>query len=411
MPISNTMLDEIRKQTAEDPILQDLRLQIQQGWISTKSKSNTSQYNAYKDDLTIVEGIIMKGSQILIPASMRKDIKKKLHSGHQGVTKIKLRARDSVFWPGMSQDIEQLVSTCTSCQEFRNAKKPEPILPHQIPSNPWTKVGTDIFHLHNEHYVIIVDYTSKFFDFSQIPDCQSNTVVSHTKNIFSKYGIPKEVVSDNGPEFAASEYKAFTKEWDFNHTTSSTEFPQSNGQVERTIQTVKKTLKKCKVSGDDIYLALLTLRTTPLQTSSSSPATIMFNRDIRTNLPKLSQTEKLSFPKPAQYDSTKGIYLPPLEKGSEVRIQDGQCWSRQATVHSKAEQPRSYNIQTESGRILRRNRRAIQAAATQPDHKDQVIEEQDNQNDSTMSLAEEDGTITRSGRVSRQPAYLKEYSA
>ena len=75
-----------------------------------------------------------------------------------------------------------------------------------------------------------------------------------TKRIFSKFGIPKKVVSDNGPEYIGKDYKLFAKQWDFKHDSPSPHYPKSNGQIERTIQTIKKTLKKEKAfkSNDDL---------------------------------------------------------------------------------------------------------------------------------------------------------------
>ena len=102
------------------------------------------------------------------------------------------------------------------------------------------KIGTDLFKLNERNYVIVVDYTTNFYDISQIPDKQSSTVVLHTKRLFSRYGIPKLVISDNGPEFIGNAYQKFSEKWDFIHITSSPRYPESNGQVERVIQIVKK---------------------------------------------------------------------------------------------------------------------------------------------------------------------------
>ena len=80
--------------------------------------------------------------------------------------------------------------------------------------------------------------------------------VSHTKRIFAKFGTPKKVVSDNGPEYIGRDYKLFVKQWDFNCDSSIPHYPKSNGQIEQTIQTIKKTLKKAFKSNEDPYLAL-----------------------------------------------------------------------------------------------------------------------------------------------------------
>ena len=86
------------------------------------------------------------------------------------------------------------------------------MIPHGIPEIPWTKVGTDLFILNSKIYLIVVDYTTNYFDISMLPNKESPTVVVHTKRIFSRYGIPKEVFSDNGPEFIAREYVEFSKD-------------------------------------------------------------------------------------------------------------------------------------------------------------------------------------------------------
>ena len=85
---------------------------------------------------------------------------------------------------------------------------------HEITDQPWVKIGTDLFSLDNKDYVIVVDYTSKFFEISRLPNTEASTVINHTKAIFSRYGIPRDIVSDNGPQFTSYEYKNFSEQWD-----------------------------------------------------------------------------------------------------------------------------------------------------------------------------------------------------
>ena len=104
-------------------------------------------------------------------------MKQFLHSGHLGMVKTKGCACDTIFWPGITSDLEQLISSCEACLEFQNKQQREGVKPHDIPSTPWTKVGTDLFDLHSKSYLIIVDYTTNFYDVSQIPDKLSRIVV------------------------------------------------------------------------------------------------------------------------------------------------------------------------------------------------------------------------------------------
>ena len=84
------------------------------------------------------------------------------------------------------------------------------------------------------------------------------------KSIFSENGIPLKIISDNGTHFTAGEFKRFAEAWGFEMVLSSPEYPQGHALIERHIQTVKKCMHKCDVSGYDFDLALLVLRSTPL---------------------------------------------------------------------------------------------------------------------------------------------------
>ena len=151
---------------------------------------------------------------------------------------------DQHYWPGMINEIVDVVSNCGACMETRNYQAREELIPHNVPSNPWEKVGTDLFQLKGKDYLIVDDYTSKYFEVCVIPNTLASTVIQHTKSIFARFGIPKIVISDNGPQYSSCEYKKFAKEWGFHHDASSPKYPKSNGLVERTVQTVKRTIKK-----------------------------------------------------------------------------------------------------------------------------------------------------------------------
>jgi transposase InsO family protein len=104
-------------------------------------------------------------------------------------------------------------------------------------------------------------------------------------SIFAPHGIPDEGVSDNGPQFASAEFNNFYKLWEFRHVTSSPEYSQSNGQIERTVQTVKKILKKADETGQDPYLSILEYRNSPLDSVMKSQAQLLMSRRLKTRLP------------------------------------------------------------------------------------------------------------------------------
>ena len=135
---------------------------------------------------------------------------------------------------------------------------------HDIPSRPWQKIGSDLFDWNGKPHLIVVDYYSRYPEVAELGDTKAQTIINKTKSIFSRHGIPETVVSDNGPQYSSEEYRYFAKDYNFCHNTISPRYPQSGGLHEKTVQTMKNILKKCKANGEDPYLALLDYRNTPI---------------------------------------------------------------------------------------------------------------------------------------------------
>lgn len=188
--------------------------------------------------------------------------------------------------------------------------------------------------------------------------------------MFARHGIPDEVVSDNGPQFGSAEFRTFTQRWEFLHSTSSPGYPQSNGQSERAIQTVKSLLKKAQESQSDPYIALLEYRNSPLDGVKLSPAQLLLGRRLRTRLPTSAQllkpqlfdnvhhTIKERQLKQKQYFDRGAKRLPLLMEGEKVRVRVRDNW-QPAVVVREHNNPRSLIIQTEDGNNYRRNRRHL----------------------------------------------------
>ena len=156
--------------------------------------------------------------------------------------------------------------------------KREPLLITPLPDYPWQMIGTDLFELSGEHYLLVVDYFSRYPEIAKLASTTSAPLITSLKLIFARHGIPEIVPSDNGPP---QEFSTFAKLYGFRHTTSSPRYPQSNGQAERTVKTVKQMLKQTQ----DPYLALLNYRATPLPWCKCSPAELLMGRRLRTRVP------------------------------------------------------------------------------------------------------------------------------
>ncbi len=112
----------------------------------------------------------------------------------------------------------------------------------------------------------------------------SQAVIAFLKTVFARHGVPCEVFSDNGPQFCSREFDAFAKEWGFQHTTSSPNYPRSNGLAESSVKIVKALMKKSHDGKTDFQKSLMIYRSAPLQ-NGLSPAQMLMGRRIRTNLP------------------------------------------------------------------------------------------------------------------------------
>ena len=210
-----------------------------------------------------------------------------IHQGNLGLENSKKHAHPALLWPPINREIEDMIINCPICLTFHNQQCSEPTIKHPVPQEPWTKLAADLFRLYRHHYLLVVDYNSKFVAVKNLNNnLQSLTIINKCKKIFSQYGIPKELITDNRPEFTSHHFKKFIKSWDFKHQTVSPYYHQSNGVVERSIQTVKRTLKKAKYDQQDEYLALLFLNSQPNE-NGISPAQKLFNRQIHTNLPSV----------------------------------------------------------------------------------------------------------------------------
>ena len=171
---------------------------------------------------------------------------KLIHVSHEGIVKCKQRGRDILFRPGMSSQIEEKVSQCSLCAQFQRAQPREPMIIQDLPDRMWSKVGTDLFEYNGVHYMLCVDYYSKWIEVAKLDNLTSGNIICHLKSQFARYGIPDELLSDNGPQYASSAFTDFSKSYGFVHTTSSPLFPQANGEAERAVQTIKNLLKKAQ---------------------------------------------------------------------------------------------------------------------------------------------------------------------
>ena len=199
-------------------------------------------YWTFHKELTIEDGLILKGTRIVIPNTKCEVILKQIHGSHLGLTKCKLHAKQAVYWPGLNDQLEQLVLNCQSCLKYSRLKKKSEAystLDQEVLIFPWTKLVTDLFHFEGHSYLLLVDYTSQFAIVRKLTSMTAHHIANHFKQIFAEYGWPDTLISDNGPCYAREVFKGLMTEYHINHIMSSPHYPQSNGLAKKYIQIVK----------------------------------------------------------------------------------------------------------------------------------------------------------------------------
>ena len=162
----------------------------------------------------------------------------------------------------MTKDIQELVSTCDICSQYQSSNSKELMRSDEVPSRPWKSVSTDLFCLDEEDVLLIVESYSQYIEIAKLSNTSNKTVIECTKFVFAFHEIPTIVKSDNGPQYTAAELKEFSSSWGFKDVTVSPYHPRANGLTEKSVQIVKRLLKKAKANRKNPYLSLLEYRNT-----------------------------------------------------------------------------------------------------------------------------------------------------
>ncbi len=165
-------------------------------------------------------------------------------------------------------------------------------------------MGADLCELKGRTLLVVSDYFSNYIEVENVNKPNTNGVTKPLKAMFARWGVPEELVSDNGPQFSSTEFAEFSRKWGFEHTTSSPHYPQSNGKAENAVKTVKRFFTKSREAGQSEFQALLDWRNTPTEGIGTSPAQRFLGRRCKTLLPT---TRALLQPQYSTEEDTQAI--------------------------------------------------------------------------------------------------------
>lgn len=444
--IREVMYHKIKNELESDKALSQLLKIIKEGWPEkvTDVIESLRQYWNYRDELVISNNLILKGSRILIPPRIVDEILDRLHISHSGIEYTLRLAKEAVFWPNMAERIKERISKCEICLKHSSNQQKEPMISHDLPETPFEKVSMDCFEIMvgntTRKFLVTTDHFSDMFEVDELRDMSSRTTILACKRNFSRYGIPKYVISDGGTNFSSSEFNTFSKMWEFEHTMSSPNHQQGNGKAEAAVKVAESLIKKAFEDGDDIYKALLIHRNTPNKTGYS-PAKRMFGRWLRCFVPVDEKKLKaLGFPtdvvermkterdKSKHYYDRKSRSKSPLKVGDKVFMKKetaSKIW--QPAIVTTEIKDRSAVVTTSNGGTYRRNTIHLKKVPSSPsrtslnNNTTDVIRENDNSSTAhpisteTSNLSEDmteiepEIILNRPIRQRKQPARFNDF--
>ena len=352
---------QIRKSTATDPLLSRVVQNLRYGWSEQKDPS-LQPYRQRASELTLEDNCVLWGVRVVIPTKLREAVLQELHACHPGISKMKAIARSHVWWPGIDAEIESTVKACVPCQQQKNVEVKVPLMPWWWPASVGERIHADFAELKGQQFLIVIDAYSKWPEIKPMTRITSQATINQLRTIFSTWGLPRELVTDNGPAFVSSEFADFCQRNGIRHVRVTPFHPRSNGEAERMVRTFKRTMKSMIKDGDSVLeklpRLLLSYRSTPHAVTSRTPAELFMGRQLRTRLDLMhpSTLRRVEHHQDQQkFHYHRKARETEFEPGADVWTRNYRVgedrWQRGAVTHRTG--PASYRVNTANGEIRR----------------------------------------------------------
>ena len=161
--LSNFTLERLKEVTS-DATLKSIYETVLKGWPLDRAllPADLRPYWSFRDEISIDNGVLLKSHHVIVPTSMRQEMLNKIHRSHQGADSSIRRARETLFWTGMSAAIRRTCSSCGLCAQYKSERPTEPMKSQEIPTLPWERISADLFQLDGKTYLVTVDHYNDF---------------------------------------------------------------------------------------------------------------------------------------------------------------------------------------------------------------------------------------------------------
>ena len=355
MIAADPMLQDIYDAAETDAEYQTLVTAIKQGTPYKKLPDDHygKQFAMQYDNLSIHDVLLAyNDSRIIVPAAARPAALQQAHAAHTGIDRCLKRARKSFYWPGMKNEVTQMINDCEPCQIYRDSQPEEEIKPFPPTTEPMQLVGTDLFSYAGHQHCLMADAFTGMIFVKRLKRETSSAIIHVLDSWFRLLGLPQVILSDNGPCYGSDTFREYCEANHIRHVTSSPGHPRSNGLSEANVSSAKLLLKRC-TTYEVFEKKLLELNSTPRHGENASPAELFFGRTIRANMPVLANVYN---PEEGDNDTT-----PAFKIGDRVRVQDliTETWEKKGTVIRIRPLGRSFEVMMDEGGVRTRNRRFI----------------------------------------------------
>lgn len=254
------------------------------------SDSDLAPYHKIRNQLSTNGKVLLKGTKIVLPHGLREEAFAIAHEGHQGVVKTKALMRTKVWFPGIDDLIASKISSCVACQATSKLPPPPPVQVRTLPDAPWQRLSIDFYGpVKSEYLMVLVDDHSRYPVVEVLSSTSADVVIPRLDQIFTTFGIPEILRSDNGPPFNSAKFASFARYLGFKHHRVAPRWARANGEAERFMQNLKKTIQTAIIDRRSYKQAINTFlrsyRATPHASTNVSPHQALFGRAPRTRLP------------------------------------------------------------------------------------------------------------------------------
>ncbi|XP_039893254.1 uncharacterized protein K02A2.6-like [Simochromis diagramma] len=326
---------DIERATMKDPILSKVWSYTMNGWPSYMQDESLKPYFTRRHELSAEQGCVLWGQRVIIPPVYQQKVLEDLHHEHPGICRMKALARSYLWWPGCDGDIQELVQSCSVCQAVQKSPPVAPLHPWKWPERVWQRIHIDFAEKGKQYFLVVIDSHSKWLEVFPMPSITSHNTIEVLRGLFASYGLPEELVSDNGPQLVSKEFNQFLELNGIRHTAVPAYHPASNGAAERSVQILKRSLMKNVLEADGkatlplshrLANFLIMYRSTPHTVTGRTPAELFLKRQIRTRFsllkPELSRHMEQKQSEQKRHHDYKTQPVRVFSEGDAVRIRN-----------------------------------------------------------------------------------------